>query len=55
MMMKYDDPNMEAYWNALPQEVQALISETGVDVCSLGMLTKLGDYYVNGRFGRDPS
>ena len=46
-MMKYEDPNMEAYWNTLPPDVQALIDASGIDICSLGMLAKLGDYYQN--------
>lgn len=45
--MKYKDPKMEKYWNTLPCGVQNLINETGIDVCSLGMLTKLGEYYKN--------
>lgn len=45
--MKYEDPNMEAYWNSLPAKVQSIINETGIEICSLGMLMKLGDYYQN--------
>lgn len=48
MMMKYEDPNMEAYWNSLPAQVQSIINKTGIEICSLGMLMKLGDYYQNG-------
>lgn len=48
IMMKYEDPNMEAYWNSLPAHVQSIINETGIEICSLGMLMKLGDYYQNG-------
>ena len=58
MRMKYEDPNMEAYWNSLPSQVQSLINETGIEICSLGMLMKLGDYYQNGNGGgkmRDPA
>lgn len=51
MRMKYEDPNMEAYWNSLPSQVQSLINETGIEICSLGMLMKLGDYYQNGNGG----
>lgn len=47
--MKYQDPNMEAYWNTLSPEIQAVIDETGIEISSLGMLQKLGDYYQNGR------
>lgn len=46
--MRYEDPNMEEYWNSLPTEVQVIINATGVQIESLGMLRKLGDYYQNG-------
>lgn len=46
-MMKYENPNMEAYWNTLSPQVQAKINDTGIELCSLGMLMKLGDYYQN--------
>ena len=46
--MKYEDPKMEEYWNTLPDGIQSLINESGIDICSLGMLMKLGDYYKNG-------
>ena len=36
---------MEQYWNTLPQGVQTLIEGTGAEISSLGMLTKLGEYY----------
>lgn len=45
--MKYKDPRMEKYWNTLPQGVQSLIEGTGAEISSLGMLTKLGEYYKN--------
>ena len=45
--MKYKDPRMEQYWNTLPQGVQTLIESTGAQISSLGMLTKLGEYYKN--------
>lgn len=38
---------MEKYWNTLPQSVQTLIEGTGAEISSLGMLTKLGEYYKN--------
>ena len=43
--MKYKDEKMEAYWNSLPAGVRALIDSTGIEISSLGMLTKLGEYY----------
>ena len=45
--MKYKDPRMEQYWNSLPLGVQSLIEGTGAQISSLGMLTKLGEYYKN--------
>ena len=45
--MKYKDPRMEQYWNTLPLDVQTLIDGTGAQISSLGMLTKLGEYYKN--------
>ena len=38
---------MEQYWNTLPPGVQTLIEGTGAQISSLGMLTKLGEYYKN--------
>lgn len=49
--MKYEDPKMEEYWNTLPEGIQSLINKSGIDICSLGMLTKFGDYYKNGSSG----
>ena len=49
--MKYEDPKMEEYWSTLPKEIQSLINRSGIDICSLGMLTKLGDYYKNDNRG----
>ena len=46
--MKYEDPKMEEYWSTLPKEIQSLINKSGIDICSLGMLTRFGDYYKNG-------
>lgn len=51
-IMKYEDPKMEEYWNTLPKEIQSIINRTGIDICSLGMLTKLGDYYKNDNRGK---
>lgn len=48
MDMKFEDPHMEAYWNSLSPEAQAVINETGAEICSLEMLMRLGDYYENG-------
>jgi hypothetical protein len=46
--VKYEDQNMEQYWLSLPKEIQDRINDAGIDLCSLGMLQKLGDYYKNG-------
>lgn len=48
--MKLMDEKMIEYWNSLPPRVQRFITDSGVEISSLGMLTKLGDYYKN-----DPS
>lgn len=48
--MKLMDEKMIEYWNSLPPKVQRLIADSGAEISSLGMLTKLGDYYKN-----DPS
>lgn len=48
--MKLMDEKMIEYWNSLPPRVQRLIADSGAEISSLGMLTKLGDYYKN-----DPS
>ena len=45
---------MEAYWNTLPTHIQSAINSTGIDLCSLGMLTKLGDYYKNMDAQKEP-
>ena len=45
--MKYEDPKMEAYWQTLSPQVRAMIDEAGIELCSLGMLQKLGNYYQN--------
>lgn len=52
--MKYEDPKMKAYWNTLPADIQAVINRSGIDLCSLGMLTKLGDYYKNRDAQKEP-
>ncbi len=36
---------MERYWNSLPLKIQSLIEQTGIEISSIGMLTKLGEYY----------
>ena len=48
--MRFDDVKMAEYWQSLPPKVQSLIAGSGAEISSLGMLTKLGDYYKN-----DPS
>ena len=48
--MRFDDVKMAEYWQSLPPKVRSLISDSGAEISSLGMLTKLGDYYKN-----DPS
>ena len=48
--MRFDDVKMAEYWQSLPPKVRSLITGSGAEISSLGMLTKLGDYYKN-----DPS
>lgn len=45
--MTFQDKKMESYWNSLPGDVRSLISASGIRLSSLGMLTKLGEYYKN--------
>ena len=45
--MKYKDPKMERYWESLSPEIRSLICASGAEISSLGMLTKLGEYYKN--------
>lgn len=52
--MKYEDPKMEAYWNTLPDKVKSLIDQSGLDISSLGMLMRFGDYYTNQDSGPGP-
>ena len=44
---KYKDPKMQEYYNTLPSAVKSLIDTSGIEISSLGMLTKLGDYHKN--------
>ena len=44
--MKYEDPKMEAYWNSLPSEIQSVIDQAGIEICSLGMLQKFGGFTI---------
>lgn len=48
--MNLMNEKMIEYWNSLPPQVQTLIIQSGAEISSLGMLTKLGDYYK-----KDPS
>ncbi|MPM78315.1 hypothetical protein SDC9_125326 [bioreactor metagenome] len=45
--MKYEDPKMEAYFKSLPGAVQNHINESGIDICSLGELTLIGEHFAN--------
>lgn len=38
---------MQEYYNTLPSAVKSLIDTSGIEISSLGMLTKLGDYHKN--------
>lgn len=45
--MKYEDPKMEAYFKSLPSAVQNYINESGIDICSPGELTLIGEHFAN--------
>jgi len=44
---KYDDPQMEAYFNSLPGAVKAYINRSGAVIGSLGELTMIGEHFKN--------
>ena len=44
--MKYEDPKMEAYFKSLPGAVQNYINQSGIDICSLGDLTLIGEHFT---------
>lgn len=45
--MKYEDPKMEAYFKSLPGAVRSYINQSGIDICSLGDLTLIGEHFAN--------
>jgi len=49
--MKFEDPKMEAYFNALSHEAQSYINNSGIDICSLGDLVLIGEHFENNNSG----
>ena len=45
--MKFDDPNMEAYFRTLPLEVQGFIERSKADISSPGELMLIGEHFRN--------
>lgn len=43
--MKFDDPNMEAYFRSLPRKVQAFIENSGADISTPGELMLIGEHF----------
>lgn len=53
--MKYEDPKMEAYFRSLPPVVQSYINRSGIDICSMGDLTLIGEHFANNLEGDVPT
>ncbi|BAK99660.1 hypothetical protein OBV_24620 [Oscillibacter valericigenes Sjm18-20] len=53
--MKYEDPKMEAYFRSLPLAVQSYINQSGIDICSMGDLTLIGEHFANNLEGDVPT
>lgn len=50
--MNYEDPKMQAYYNALPSKVRAFIDNSGVDISTPGELMLIGEHFRK-KFGED--
>ena len=44
---EYDDPNMQQYFDSLPDRVKANIILSSADICSPGELTMIGEHFKN--------
>lgn len=44
MNMKYENPQMEAYYNSLPPKVQAFIHRSKADISTPGELMLIGEH-----------
>ena len=47
MNMKYDNPQMEAYYNSLPSEVKNFIDRSGAEISTPGELMLIGEHFRN--------
>lgn len=47
MNMKYDNPQMEAYYNSLPSEVKKFIDRSGAEISTPGELMLIGEHFRN--------
>ena len=45
--MKYENPQMEAYFNSLPPEVQSFIENSKADISTPGELMLIGEHFRN--------
>ena len=47
IQMKYENPQMEAYFNSLPPEVQSFIENSKADISTPGELMLIGEHFRN--------
>lgn len=47
MEMKYENPQMEAYFNSLPSKVRCFINRSGADISTPGELMLIGEHFKN--------
>ncbi len=47
MQMKYENPQMEAYFNSLPPKVRAFINRSKADISTPGELMLIGEHFRN--------
>ena len=45
--MKYENPQMEAYFNPLPPKVRAFINRSRAEISSPGALMLIGEHFRN--------
>lgn len=47
MQMKYENPQMEVYFNSLPPKVRAFINRSKADISTPGELMLIGEHFRN--------
>lgn len=47
MNMTFEDPKMEAYFNALPSKTRAFLRNAGVEISTPGELMLIGEHFRN--------